>query len=91
MHVTTFKLDFSYFVFFYYFPFILGPPETPKRRAPVPFSVLFGPLGCLFGPSGGLFVAFLVLREPSCGYLRGPGNLLGQFWVPFFPVWSLVG
>ena len=91
MHIATFKLKLNLLLYFPLFSFFLGPPETPKRRAPVPFSSLFGPLGRLLGPSGGLFVAFFVPREASCGYLQGPGGLLGQFWVPFLLIWTLFG
>ena len=91
MHIATLKLKLNLLLYFSLFSFVLGPPETPKRRAPVPFSSLFGPLGRLLGPSGGLFVAFFVLREASCSYLRAPGGLLGQFWGPFLQIWSLFG
>ena len=42
MHIATFKLELIVLSHFYRFSFVLGPPETPKRGAPVSFSSLFG-------------------------------------------------
>ena len=50
---------FIMLLYFYRFRVILGPPETPKRGAPVPFFSLWGRLGRDLGPSLGILEGLL--------------------------------
>ena len=57
---------------------IWGPPETPKRGAPVPFFFLWGRLGQDLGPSLGILEGFLDAKAtnmPPRAPKTSPGGL----------------